>query len=173
MQKYIPTDQEVADWVKSSLHKGAYDSPSRAYKSVGPKKWSDSQKEQARAAISHYFQKEVIEQPAEAATQETTAAKSAAEKPPWHTVNDKMQVAEQPGGQLLEGQMLRGLEAAASRGLILPAPLAFSEILTAASTTTLPKDVRLAYAKLLKLYAQREEKALVPPTSPPKKSKRT
>lgn len=87
-------------------------------------------------------------------------------------VTDKMQVAEQSGGQSLEGQMVRGLEAAAGRSLILPAPLSFSEILTAASTTSLPKDVRLAYAKLLKLYAEREEKELVPPSSSPKKSKR-
>lgn len=171
MQKYIPTDQEVADWVKSSLHKGAYDSPSRAYKSVGPKKWSDSQKEQARAAISHYFQKEVVETPAETAAAANLPEKSAAED--RRMTSDPMRVAS--GGQLSEGQMVRELEAVAGRTsplLALASPLSFSEILAVASTTSLPKDVRLAYAKLLKLYAQREEKALVPLTSPPKKAKR-
>lgn len=169
MTKYMPSDSDVAEWVKTFLHKGVYDEPSRAYKSVGPKKWSDRQKAQAREAIVHYFQKEVDPRAVEEVEKE-----SAPEVAPA-TPAVEPQEAASASGTFGPGLMDSAAESHPIAGMLLTAQrhhqLELSEILAVASCTTLPKEVRGEFSKLLKAIAQKEAELLgVAPA--PKKRKR-
>lgn len=166
--KYIPNDPDVAEWAKTTLHKGQYDSEGKASKAVGPKKkWSDAQKAEARAAIAHYFQTDKSKaepKPKKASkkvvkAQEQAKAAPAEEKKVTDTMipSQKTPTNEQVVGWKEEvGKRLEaakngegGLAGRVAEGISVRRNLTLSEIIGVATSSNLSKEVTDLYQQIL------------------------